>query len=483
MQPGALRDARPGVPERLVALRAQQRHVLGDAVGDLLVEAVHRFVHRVLGHHPVRRVLAARHDHQARDRVRDGVLAGELAGGVRLAGQQRAQPRVDALHVVPGERRGEDRVDVFQEVVDVGAGRGGVRLVEVPVRVGGADDPVPPPGDDEQHALLGAQDEAGGGVDAVLGHHQVDALGGPYVELAALRDQALGVVRPHAGGVDHLAGADLEFAALFQVVHSGADDPLALAQEAHHACAVGHVRAVGGGGAHDRRDVARVVHLGVVVLEGAHQGVLLEAGRDAQRVLAGEVAVGGQAAAVAGGDGHGVVEGDARARVEPLPALVLKGVEKGHRAHQVGGDPLQQQPALLERLPYEREVEHLQIAQSAVDELAGAAGGARRPVAGLHETGRQSAGGRVQGGARADDAAADDQHVQFALRHPGERLAALGRAECRCPHHCLPCDRARAPPSDDSVRVGGARPGFTRLGNTGSMPPSNTEYESYFRLV
>ena len=45
---------------------------------------------------------------------------------------------------------------------------------------------------------------------------------------------ALGVVGPHAGGVDDLPGPDVERPPRLQVVHLRADDPLALAQQADH---------------------------------------------------------------------------------------------------------------------------------------------------------------------------------------------------------------------------------------------------------
>ena len=163
------------------------------------------------------------------------------------------------------------------------------------------DDPVPAPRDDEQHALLGPQDQPGRRVDPVLGHDQMDALGRPDVELAALADHRLGVVRPHPGGVDDLLGADLVLPAALHVLHPGADDPLALAQEAGHPRAVGDLRAVRRRGAHQGGHVAGVVHLGVVVLHGADQGVLLQARGHAQGVAAGQMAVHGQAAAVARG--------------------------------------------------------------------------------------------------------------------------------------------------------------------------------------
>ena len=51
------------------------------------------------------------------------------------------------------------------------------------------------------------------------------------MELPALADQRLGVVGPHAGRVDDLPGPDLVLAGPLQVLHPGADDPLALPQE------------------------------------------------------------------------------------------------------------------------------------------------------------------------------------------------------------------------------------------------------------
>src|SRR5665647_480291 len=98
-----------------------------------------------------------------------------------------------------------------EQVVDVALTGRGVGQVEGPVGVGGADDPVTSPRDDEQQALLGLGDDASGTVDPVSGNDEVDPLGCPNLELAQTTDHLLDLIGPHAGGVDDLAGSDLEF--------------------------------------------------------------------------------------------------------------------------------------------------------------------------------------------------------------------------------------------------------------------------------
>ena len=141
------------------------------------------------------------------------------------------RPAYTPFDVVAGERRLEHRVDVVEQVVDVARAGRRVGLVQLPVGVGGADDPVPAPRDDEQHRLLGAQDQAGVRADPVPRHDQVDALAGPHVELAALPGQRLRVVGPDAGGVDHLPRVDPHGTAGLEVLHDGAAHALALTDE------------------------------------------------------------------------------------------------------------------------------------------------------------------------------------------------------------------------------------------------------------
>src|SRR5215475_13868499 len=99
------------------------------------------------------------------------MLAGKLRGRLILATQQGAKPGVDALDVLAGQRRLQEFVDMLEQVVDVAAACSWMRLVQRPRSVGGTDDPVPAPRDDEQDALLRTHDEAGRGVDPVARHN------------------------------------------------------------------------------------------------------------------------------------------------------------------------------------------------------------------------------------------------------------------------------------------------------------------------
>ena len=113
----------------------------------------------------------------------------------------------------------------------------------------------------------------------------------------------------------------------------------------------------------------------------------------------------------------------------PMPSEAVRpgAVEGGHderqRAHQVrrqGG----QQLALEQRLADQPEVEVLQVAQPAVDELARARGGAARVVALLDQRDGVAAAGGVQRDAGAGDPAADDEHVERLVGQRGEGVGA-----------------------------------------------------------
>ena len=234
MQAGRPGQRVPRVPQRDIAVGTGQRHGIGAGGRHPAVQAVRHRVHRVAGHQPVGGVLAARDHHQSRHRMGDRVLTRQLRGGLGLPGQQRPQAGVHALDVIPGQRDGEDPVDLVEDIVDIGPAGRRVRLVQRPVGVSGADDPVPSPRYDEQDAHRRPQDDPGTRLDPVLGHDQVDPLGRADVNGAAAADHGLDLIGPHPGRVHHLLGADLQFGPRLKVNGTDAGDPLALPQETGH---------------------------------------------------------------------------------------------------------------------------------------------------------------------------------------------------------------------------------------------------------
>ena len=149
VHPEGAGDLRALVPRRLVTFRAEKGDVFCRRRGNLAVERRDCLVNGVLRHHAVGRPLAARDNHESWHAVRDDVLAAQLRSLVALAREQRAKARVDALNVIAGERHGQHFIDVLEDVVDVSRGRRRVRFVEVPIGVGGADQPMTTPRNDE----------------------------------------------------------------------------------------------------------------------------------------------------------------------------------------------------------------------------------------------------------------------------------------------------------------------------------------------
>ncbi len=337
VDPDGLGERLPRVPQRRVAVGAEEGNPIGAGRRYVTVHPVHGRVDRVPGHHPVRGVLPAGHHGQAGQWRDHRVFPGQVGGVLRLARQQRPQPRIDTGDVVGGQRRAQHPVEAREEVVDVGAAGSRVGEVEVPVRVGRSDNPVTAPGDHEQHAGLGAQDQPGGGVDPVPRHHQMDALGDTDRQLATPTGHRLDVVGPHARGVDGLAGANVDLPAAFEVVDTHPRDPVALAQQARHPGAGGDQRAVVGGGPGDEHRVPGVVDLGVPVLDRAHQGVRAQRGDGTQRGPPGQVTVVRYLPAAA----EGVVEHHSAADVGAFPRPVGEREQERNRVDEVWAERVQ----------------------------------------------------------------------------------------------------------------------------------------------
>jgi len=157
------------------------------------------------------------------------------------------------------------------------------------------------------------------------------------------------------------------------VVHGAhADDALAVLgpQHAHGCDPVDDVGSVHGRGPRQLQHEAGVVDLGVVVLDRAGQGVRAQAGHEPQSRFLAQVPVPRETRGLAHAERESVIEGDARADVEALPRGLAQRIHERHGPHEVRGDRVEQEAALLECLVDEPEVEHLEVAQPAVDELA-----------------------------------------------------------------------------------------------------------------
>ena len=201
------------------------------------------------------------------------------------------------------------------------------------------------------------------------------------------------------------------------------------------------MRTVGGGRAHQAHHEPGVVDLRVPVLDRPDVAVGAERGHEPPGLTTGQVTVSRDARTARCDRGEHVVEPDAGTDVGPFPSVVGQRVEERHRAYQVRRELGEQQAALGQRLPDQPEVEHLQVAQAAVDQLARAAGGAPAPVPHVDQADIEPAGDGVQRRAGADHAATDHQQVEFVRGERRDRRRALGRAQPSGSHGTSVCSR------------------------------------------
>ena len=251
------------------------------------------------GHDAVGGPLAAGDVDEARRGGDDGVLPRERGGGVvGVPGrEQGAQPGVDAHDVLDRQRTREPAVGLVDEVGDVLAGDR--RLVERAdvVGVGGADEPVLAPGQQEEHGARRPRDHGGRRPEGLARHHEVHALALPHVARGVGVEQLAQAVGPDPHGTEHHVGVHVEALAVVGA-HRGPHDALALAQQPDHLDAGRDGGPPGRCAAGQRHRVAGVVGLRVVVAHGTHELVGVEAGGDAGHGSAGELLGAGHRAAV-----------------------------------------------------------------------------------------------------------------------------------------------------------------------------------------
>ena len=227
------------------------------------------------------------------------------------------------------------------------------------------------------------------------------------------------VVHPRAGGVEHQAGVHAELAAVQAVAQLGAGDPAAGEAQAGDLGVVEHHGAGVDGGAHGHHRDARVVHL-VVAVDG-HRAQAL--GTQCGHLLGGVGGGGNPAHAVAEGGQRRVQEHAGAELGRAVRAALVDRHEEGQRVDQVRGHVGGERAALLVVLRDKLDRAGLQVAQTAVDELGGSAGGGTGEVAGVDHGDLQAGLGRGPGDGRAEDAAPDHQQVVGGL---AEQLAGLG---------------------------------------------------------
>ena len=379
--------------QSFVAFSADQLNILGDR-GQGLSAVAQGKVHGVLGHHAVGGQLTTGNSAHTRGNFHDGVLTRHLGRcsvltllSHRL--QQGAQTSVRADDIGLGQLIGNQLISLVEHVTDVSLGGDGTLAVFGVGGVGGADNPVTLPGDDEEHGLFGLGEDTAGCLDAVAGHGDVHALRSQHLQALVLGCHGLRLFGPHAGCVDDVGGLDGLLVAGFKVNDSSAGDfPGGVLVNSGDLGAGGCQGTVACGGADEVDDQAGVIHAGIVELNGAGEGRILDAGEDLLGAFLGEVALGGHSAVAAGtGEGHGVVQADTHSGVSAFNHGHLEGPEEGLGLDQVGSGAFEQQATFLKGFGNQLEVKVVEVAQAAVYELGGPGAGASCPVACLNDGG------------------------------------------------------------------------------------------------
>ena len=186
-------------------------------------------------------------------------------------------------------------------------------------------------------------------------------------------------------------------ATCFGVLEGHAPDPAVVAPEADHLGPVEGDGAVRHRRPHQFHDVAGVIDLGVVIEDGPAQRPRVEPRRRSESTALAQVPVEGKTAAVARREAQDVVKRHPGTDVRALEERAPQRVQDRHRPDEMGRQVLEEQRPLPQGLAHQTEVQHLEVPEAPMDQFAGPARRARRPVLRLHEAHGQTAAGRVQG--------------------------------------------------------------------------------------
>ena len=349
-----------------------------------------------LRHPPPGREFAPGDRDHAAGRLIELGLARDVDGFARIARRdQRPHAGVCARQVVDGQRRAEVRVRRVEQVVEILLrGRDVVRRERpLEVVVGRAEQRAPEPRQREDRPPAAGRDDRAAGRERQVfaAQRDVRAAAGPDARDLRLVVQLVGAqpVRPDAGRVDDVRRAHDELAPAGPLAHphaGGAAGPVA--DELEHFDAVRADRAEALGlGEHGEHE-PRVVGLAVIEEIAGRRRARGERRHELEHLVAGDRAValgapvrgivrwrGRRAPAQAGSggappalDGHDVVE------VEPHPGAAIQplALERRDDERQRMDEMRRQRNeelALEQRLAHEPQIEVLQVAQAAVDEL------------------------------------------------------------------------------------------------------------------
>ena len=106
------------------------------------------------------------------------------------------------------------------------------------------------PRDNEQHGLLGAQEDTRLRLETLTGNHDMDSLGGQYLETARSAGHVLSLLSPNAGSVDDALGTNGDFFTTFEICcNYPCRVPRGILDELMNLGAAGRLRTIGERGA------------------------------------------------------------------------------------------------------------------------------------------------------------------------------------------------------------------------------------------
>ena len=247
----------------------------------------------------------------------------------------------------------------------------------------------------------------------------MDSLAGEHLQSPGAAREVLGLFGPHTGGVDDPVSLDGQLVAGLQVDGLNSASPAAsVLEDLGDPNAAGSGSPVLDGGTNQRDHEAGVVDTGVVELDGADEGVLLDLGETPHGPGLGEVPLDRHGLAAFGSDAReGVVHADANRGVGALDDGGLQRPQEGLRLDEVRGDRGQQPATFPEGLGHQLEIEVVKVAKPAVHQPGRTRRRSGGPVLALDDGGAQAAGRGVESDPCAGDAATNDEDIEFLGGH------------------------------------------------------------------